>query len=80
MKYIPVHKKTGQRYPAITEEERQRDWGRPPYSQHFRFEPVVEAAKPAPAPLEAKKVTAPEKPTEEKNWVLPTNGTKKYGR
>lgn len=54
-RFIPVHKKTGQRYRPITAEERARDWSREPYKSNFIFE-VAEDHKPAPAPSEAKKV------------------------
>lgn len=64
MKYIPIHKKTEVRYPAITEHERQNEWGRPPYSTHFYFEPVPDApaTKPASEPTEAKKAKAEPNP------------------
>ncbi len=66
MKYIPIHKKTEVRYPAITEQQRQNEWGRPPYSTHFYFEPVSEpdapAPKPASEPTEAKKAKAEPNP------------------
>jgi len=64
MKYIPVHKKTRQRYPAITEEEKNNGgWSKMPYREHFRFEPVPEEK--APQPIEIKKAQImPEKAKE----------------
>lgn len=62
MRYVPVHKKTGRRYPAITDHERSKDWSRPPYSTNFSFEAVEQTE--AKEPVEAKRV-APEKPTKE---------------
>lgn len=55
-KYIPIHKKTRQRYEPVTQAEREKDWGRPPYSTSFVFE-EIEVADVAPArpPEEAKK-------------------------
>lgn len=55
MRYIPVHKRTGQRYPAITEQERAQKWSRPPYSRNFDFEPVADEKPTAKEPTEAKK-------------------------
>ena len=67
MKYIPIHKKTEVRYPAITEQQRQDEWGHPPYSTHFYFEPVPDAPAPKPAsePTEAKKAKAEPNPAKD---------------
>lgn len=55
MNYIPIHKKTKQRYPQITQAEKDTGaWSKYPYSGHFRFEPVPEA-KTTPPPTEVKK-------------------------
>ena len=66
MNYIPVHKKTGQRYPAITQADKDTGvWSRYPYGQngHFRFEPVPEP-KSTPPPTEIKKTPETAKETD----------------
>lgn len=43
MNYIPVHKRTKQRYPQITQADKDSgDWSRYPYNAHWYFEPVPE--------------------------------------
>lgn len=63
MNYIPVHKKTGQRYPQITQAEKDSGvWSKYPYGQngHFRFEPVQEAKTPPPTEVKKTLETARE--------------------
>ena len=63
MMYIPVHIKTRQRYPAITQADKDTgDWSKAPYRLHFRFEPVPEAK--TPPPVEVKKTPEPAKETD----------------
>ncbi len=65
--FVPVHIKTNTRYPAITEEERQKNWSKWPYADpsKFRFEEQPQPA--AKEPIEAKKAEPAAKQAEEKN-------------
>lgn len=67
MRFVPVHKRTGQRYPAISEQERAKNWSRPPYSTNFDFETVPEAKE----PIEAKRVETPKPEKQEEKGNSP---------
>lgn len=60
MKWQPIHKRTGQAYPVITDQERKANWSRGLYATHFRFEEVEEAQKPEGIKPATKKETPPE--------------------
>lgn len=61
MLYIPINKTTGERYPAINDEQKKAYDNDPVIRPKYRYEVVPGSEKqPAPAPVEAKKVVATE--------------------
>ena len=71
MKWRPIHKRTGDEYKPITDQERKANWSRPPYSTNFRFEPIEDTPKPEGVR------PAKESETKAKKEITPETGNEK---